>query len=238
MLVDRYSASASEIFAAAIQDYDRGVIVGQQTFGKGSVQNLFPLDRFMRGTDNGQLTLTIGKYYRVTGESTQHRGVIPDIELPSMVDTETVGESTRDTALPWDRIQPTRFRADTALTAEIDDLRAHQQTRAANDPEFSYLLSDIAAVKEIAAQKSVSLNLDGRIAENKRVEEGRLTRENARRAALGLEPLASIERARQKPRDVGRDPAAPSALEIVAEIAGDGEDRRRSAQRITAKRSQ
>ena len=110
MLVDRYSASASEIFAAAIQDYDRGVIVGQQTFGKGSVQNLFPLDRLMRGTDNGQLTLTIGKYYRVTGESTQHRGVIPDIELPSMVDTATVGESTRDTALPWDRIQPTRFR--------------------------------------------------------------------------------------------------------------------------------
>ena len=140
VLVDRYSASASEIFAAAIQDYDRGVIVGQQTFGKGSVQNLFPLDRLMRGTDNGQLTLTIGKYYRVTGESTQHRGVIPDIELPSMVDTATVGESTRDTALPWDRIQPTRFRADTALAAEIDDLRAHQQLRAANDPEFSYLL--------------------------------------------------------------------------------------------------
>ena len=118
VLVDRYSASASEIFAAAIQDYDRGVIVGQQTFGKGSVQNLFPLDRLMRGTDNGQLTLTIGKYYRVTGESTQHRGVIPDIELPSMVDTATVGESTRDTALPWDRIQPTRFRADPALAAE------------------------------------------------------------------------------------------------------------------------
>ena len=111
VLVDRYSASASEIFAAAIQDYERGVIIGQQTFGKGSVQNLFPLDRVMRGADNGQLTLTIGKYYRVTGESTQHRGVIPDIELPSMVDVETVGESTRETALPWDRIQPTRFRA-------------------------------------------------------------------------------------------------------------------------------
>ena len=217
VLVDRYSASASEIFAAAIQDYDRGVIVGQQTFGKGSVQNLFPLDRLMRGTDNGQLTLTIGKYYRVTGESTQHRGVIPDIELPSMVDTATVGESTRDTALPWDRIQPTRFRADPALVAELDDLRAHQQTRAANDPEFSYLLSDIAAVKEIAAQKSVSLNLAGRIAENKRIEEGRLTRENSRRAALGLAPLTSIEEL---------DEAAASdaillrqAARIVAEIA-------------------
>jgi carboxyl-terminal processing protease len=217
VLVDRYSASASEIFAAAIQDYDRGVIVGQQTFGKGSVQNLFPLDRLMRGTDNGQLTLTIGKYYRVTGESTQHRGVIPDIELPSMVDTATVGESTRDTALPWDRIQPTRFRPDTALAAEIDNLRAHQQSRASTDPEFSYLLSDIAAVKEIAAQKSVSLNLDGRIAENKRIEEGRLQRENARRAALGLAPLTTIEEL----EDAATSDAIllQQAAKIVAEIA-------------------
>ena len=107
VLVDRHSASASEIFAAAIQDYQtRGLVIGQQTFGKGSVQNLFDLDRFIRGSeDYGQLTLTIGKYYRVTGESTQHRGVIPDIELPSPWDVENVGESTRDTALPWDRIQ-------------------------------------------------------------------------------------------------------------------------------------
>src|SRR5436190_7265181 len=217
VLVDRYSASASEIFAAAIQDYDRGVIIGQQTFGKGSVQNLFPLDRLMRGTDNGELTLTIGKYYRVTGESTQHRGVIPDIELPSMVDTATVGESTRDTALPWDRIQPTRFRADPALATRIDTLRAHQQARAAEDPEFRYLLSDIAAIKEIAAQKSVSLNLNGRVAENKRLEDGRLARENERRAALGQEPLKSIDQV---------DDTATSdkilleqATRIVAEIA-------------------
>jgi carboxyl-terminal processing protease len=217
VLVDRYSASASEIFAAAIQDYDRGIIVGQQTFGKGSVQNLFPLDRLMRGTDNGQLTLTIGKYYRVTGESTQHRGVIPDIELPSIVDTAVVGESTRDTALPWDRIQPTRFRADPTLAEEFEELRTHQQSRAASDPEFSYLLSDIAAIKEIAAQKSVSLNLEGRIAENKRLEEGRLTRENARRMALGLAPLTGIDQL---------DEAAASdaillrqAARIVAEIA-------------------
>jgi carboxyl-terminal processing protease len=94
--------------------------------------------------------------------------------------------------LPWDRIQPTRFRANPALTAEIDELRAHQQLRASTDPEFSYLLSDIAAVKEIAAQKSVSLNLEDRIAENKRLEEGRLARENERRTALGLPPLGNI----------------------------------------------
>jgi carboxyl-terminal processing protease len=193
VLVDRYSASASEIFAAALQDYDRAVIIGQQTFGKGSVQNLFPLDRLMRGTDNGQLTLTIGKYYRVTGESTQHRGVIPDIELPSMVDTATVGESTRDTALPWDRIQPTRFRPMPGLDAELDTLRSHEATRSANDPDFRYLVSDVAAIKELNAQKTVSLNLKTRQAENKAIEQGRLARENTRRAALGIAPLTSVD---------------------------------------------
>jgi carboxyl-terminal processing protease len=193
VLVDRYSASASEIFAAAIQDYDRGVIIGQQTFGKGSVQNLFPLDRVMRGTDNGQLTLTIGKYYRVTGESTQHRGVLPDIELPSMVDTATVGESTRDTALPWDRIQPTRFRPQTGLDALIPKLRADQVAREADDADFRYLLGEVAAFKQISSQKSVSLNLDERMAENRSLEQGRLDRENQRRAALGLEPLKGVD---------------------------------------------
>src|SRR5690606_39062968 len=98
-------------FAAAIQDYQRGVVVGQQTFGKGTVQNLFPLDDFFRPvTGNGQLTLTIGKFYRVNGGSTQHRGVVPDIEMPSLIDPEVVGESSRDSALPWNQIEPTDFR--------------------------------------------------------------------------------------------------------------------------------
>jgi carboxyl-terminal processing protease len=223
VLVDRYSASASEIFAAAIQDYDRGVIIGQQTFGKGSVQNLFPLDRLMRGTDNGQLTLTIGKYYRVTGESTQHRGVIPDVELPSMVDPETVGESTRETALPWDRIQPTRFRANTTVGSLISDLRAHQQARASNDPDFGYLLSDIAAFKELNAQKSISLNLEARVAENKQLEDGRLARENARRTALGLEPLSNISELTDA--ETSEAILLRQAARVVAEIA----DRSRAA---------
>lgn len=193
VLVDRYSASASEIFAAAIQDYARGVIIGQQTFGKGSVQNLFSLDRVMRGTDNGQLTLTIGKYYRVTGESTQHRGVIPDIELPSIVDTEAVGESTRDTALPWDRIQPTRYRSSAALDSEIELLEAHQTVRAAKDPDVNFLLDDIAAYEEVRGQKTISLNVAARIADREATEKARLDRENARRAALGLEAVTSAE---------------------------------------------
>jgi carboxyl-terminal processing protease len=217
VLVDRFSASASEIFAAAIQDYDRGVIIGQQTFGKGTVQNLFPLDRLMRGTNNGQLTLTIGKYYRVTGESTQHRGVIPDIELPSAVDTATVGESTRDTALPWDRIQPTRFRPHAAPIGNLDELRAHQANRSSNDPDFSYLLSDVAAFRAVAAQKTVSLNLDARIAENKRLEEERLARENARRAAAGLPALTNI--AELEEADGSDAIVLRQAARVVAEIA-------------------
>src|SRR5690606_16215381 len=108
VLVDRYSASASEIFAAAIQDYGRGIVIGQQTFGKGTVQNLFSLDRVIRGTDNGQLTLTIGKYYRVTGDSTQPRGATPASVLPSRVDPETAGEGGREPPRPGDR---TRRRA-------------------------------------------------------------------------------------------------------------------------------
>ena len=115
VLVNRYSASASEIFAAAIQDYNRGVIIGQRTFGKGTVQNLYSLDQYVRSPEGeglGQLTLTIGKYYRVTGASTQNRGVTPDIPLPSIIDASVVGESARATALPWaagpHRVDPDR----------------------------------------------------------------------------------------------------------------------------------
>ncbi len=193
VLVDRYSASASEIFAAAIQDYERGVIIGQQTFGKGSVQNLFNLDQVMRGSNNGQLTLTVGKYYRVTGESTQNRGVIPDIQLPSMVDTETVGESTRETALPWDRIEPTRFRAESSLDSSIALLQNRQIDQFTDDPDFRYLRRNVAAFEEMREQTTVSLNLAEREAERETTEQERLERENQRRVELGLEPAETID---------------------------------------------
>ena len=218
VLVDRYSASASEIFAAAIQDYGRGVIIGQQTYGKGTVQNLFPLDRVMRGSDNGQLTLTIGKFYRVTGESTQHRGVLPDIELPSLVDIKTVGESTRDTALPWDRIQPTRFRPAGDLSAEIQTLRTDQAAHAAQDPDFRYLVNDIQAIDQINGQKALSLNLEKRKAENKRLETERLARDNERRKALGQEPATSVDQLKdaELPEKILLDEAARVTAEMVA----------------------
>ena len=221
VLVDRYSASASEIFAAAIQDYQRGIVIGQQTFGKGSVQNLFNLDRFIRAPGYGQLTLTIGKYYRVTGGSTQHRGVIPDIELPSLVDTNTVGESTRDTALPWDQIDPTRFRAETSLEPAIQLLTERHTARAANDPDYNFLLADVAAFGKLRERETVSLNLLERQAERNLLQEQQLARENERRAALELEPLASIDELEAtESSDVQLDQAARVVADMAALDAG------------------
>lgn len=221
VLVDRYSASASEIFAAAIQDYKRGVIIGQRTYGKGSVQNLFNLDRFARTPDAGygQLTLTIGKYYRVTGDSTQNRGVLPDIKLPSAVDASTVGESTRDTALPWDRIAPTNFTAGSTLPAEMPVLRADLTTRTAHDPDFKYLVDDIAAFESTRDRDTISLNMATRKAERDEDLKERLARENARRAALKLEPLASVDDlGKAEPPDVQLEQAGA----VVADMAAIG----------------
>ncbi len=196
VLVNRFSASASEIFAAAIQDYERGVVIGQQTFGKGSVQNLYALDQYFKppeGESFGQLTLTIGKYYRVTGESTQHRGVTPDIELPSRIDADVVGESTRETALPWDRINGTRYRAASPLDTLIGELSTSFEQRLVDDPDWEYLVGNIAAADEMRDRKTVSLNLDTRREERETLKLARLARENARRVALGLPKLESLD---------------------------------------------
>jgi carboxyl-terminal processing protease len=196
VLVDRYSASASEIFSAAIQDYARGVIIGQQTFGKGTVQNLYSLDQYIRSEDDagfGQLTLTIGKYYRVTGESTQHRGVDPDIALPSHIDAQLIGESVRDSALPWDTVQTTRFRAGKPLEGMIESLTASHTERSKSDPNFQFQLETIRAAEEIRAQKTISLNMAARRAEHEQQMQRRVDLENERRAALGLEPIESLD---------------------------------------------
>ena len=219
VLVDRYSASASEIFAAAIQDYRRGVVIGQQTFGKGTVQNLYVLDQYTRKDLEpglGQLTLTIGKYYRVTGDSTQHRGVIPDIELPSLLDTDDVGESSRPGALPWDQITATRFSSELPLDNTIVSLSEGQQVRSVGDPDFQYLVQDIAALDAIRTQNSLSLNMEVRRAEMDARRQARFDRENDRRVALGLEPLESAEELDEAERP---DTLLQQAAEIVTDLA-------------------
>ena len=233
VLVDRFSASASEIFAAAIQDYARGVIIGQQTFGKGTVQNLYSLDQYLKpeaGPGYGQLTLTIGKYYRVTGESTQHRGVNPDIILPSLIDTEQFGESVRDSALPWDTIQTTRFRAGEPLDSTIESLTVSQMERAKSDPNFKYLVDRTRDAEEARQRKTVSLSYEQRLTEREEEMDRALQRENDRRQALELAPLESLE-------DLDEEDLPDVLLEQAAGIATDLAEMR-ELQRVPAQTAQ
>mgnify|MGYP003323556582 CR=1 FL=1 len=193
VLVDRFSASASEIFAAAIQDYGRGIVIGQQTYGKGSVQNLFLLDQFIRSPGNGQITLTIGKYYRITGASTQNRGVTPDIELPSMIDRFIIGESNRDNSLSWDQISPTRFISFSNLDDEIAILNHYFNNELASDPNIKYLIKNIERSNQNISNNIISLNIDKRENEQENQREIMLTFENERRKALNLSELNSVE---------------------------------------------
>ncbi|MDA9109349.1 carboxy terminal-processing peptidase [Woeseiaceae bacterium] len=187
VLVNRYSASASEIFAAAIQDYGRGIIVGQQTFGKGTVQNLYPLDQYVRKSDDqglGQLTLTIGKYYRVTGESTQNRGVAPDIELPSYIDISSTGESARKTALPWDTIRSSSFKKIKSLGNTIEVLSIGHEIRKTEDPHLIFLIEDIEAANKNRIKKSISLNANKRTEDREKDIDDRKKREEKRNLTI------------------------------------------------------
>lgn len=190
VLVNRLSASASEIFAGAIQDYQRGLVIGGQTFGKGTVQTLIPLNR-------GQLKLTQAKFYRVSGQSTQHQGVIPDIEFPELYDQEKIGESTLTDALPWDVIRPTRFRRGQSLAPVISMLDVRHQSRIEQDPEFAYLNDLVNRNREQAARTQISLNEAKRRQEQAEDEAWRVELENRRRMALGKEPIKDMEQLRQ-----------------------------------------
>ena len=217
VLVDRFSASASEIFAGAIQDYRRGIVLGQQTFGKGTVQNLVPLDGYAKKPVNGQLTVTIGKFYRVTGESTQLRGVAPDVPLASLIDLKDVGESALDEALPWDRIPGVPFRAAPGEGVMPAVLANEEGTRAAADPDYRWLVADIAAVQEARKQTGVSLNLKARLEERNAIDHNRLARENKRRATLGQAALKSVEDIKN---DDAPDIVLNQATEVMADMVG------------------
>ena len=183
VLINRLSASASEIFAGAIQDYGRGIVIGSTTFGKGSVQNLVDLK-------HGRLKITEAKFYRISGDSTQHRGVIPDVELPSLLDANEIGESSYDNALPWDRIHPAPHQKYYNIGKYLPKIETEHQERMAKDPEFIFLNKQSEMFKEAAGKKEVSLRLVTRQEEQKKMEKRALDNENQRRIAKGEKPYA------------------------------------------------
>jgi len=186
VLTNRLSASASEIFAGAIQDYGRGLVVGSQTFGKGTVQTLIPLFR-------GQMKVTNAKFYRVSGESTQHRGVIPDILYPEIYDVDKIGESSLDEALPWDKIDPSKYALQGDLSGILPKVKAKHEKRIKDNPDFSYLNEQVDFLKELRDDTTISLNIKTREIERKETEDRRLALENKRRKAKGLPALKALD---------------------------------------------
>jgi carboxyl-terminal processing protease len=186
VMVDRYSASASEIFAGAIQDYQRGLIIGHNTFGKGTVQQLDDLT-------SGQLKLTESKFYRVTGAGMQNRGVEPDITLPSTWDIKKSGESSLDSALPWDQINPTPFRKFKLDGNILDKLRVAHEKRVVSSPDLQYILNIRKRYDEQQEKKSISINLDTRKAEKLDRQLWLLATENQRRYSQNIETFKTFE---------------------------------------------
>jgi len=186
VLVNRLSASASEIFAGAIQDYERGLIIGNQTFGKGTVQSLLPLNR-------GQLKLTQAKFYRISGESTQHKGIVPDITFPNDFDPESIGESSLEAPLPWDKIKATGYRTKRSIVPLLGDLRIQHEERAAKDPEFHYMEEALAYRQERRKIIEVTLNEANRLQETEDADAFWLGLENSKRKAQGLPAIASLD---------------------------------------------
>lgn len=194
VLVNRTSASASEIFAGAIQDYQRGIVLGGQTFGKGTVQEIIPMDY-------GQVKLTRSKFYRISGASTQHRGVVPDITFPDFYDAyEDIGESSLDGALPWDTVRPVEYNTYHAVKAALPQLQALHEQRASNDPDFIFLERQIERTKEIRNKDSYSLNEMTVKAERESNRREDFDAENLRRMLKGL-PLREWQLDEDQPED-------------------------------------
>ena len=187
VVVNRLSASASEIFAGAIQDYQRGIIVGTPTFGKGTVQTIVPLP-----SSHGQLKLTQAKFYRISGDSNQHKGIIPDIIYPQEFDPETIGESATENPLLFDTIKPVKYRVASIFRPLIPDLQKLHLKRVTTDPEFIFAKEAMAYQLERSNGKTISLNEETRIQEKEDYETFLLALENDKRSAQGLDPLTSL----------------------------------------------
>lgn len=204
VMINRFSASASEIFAAAMQDYNRAIIIGQNTFGKGTVQQSRPLN-FIFDSDEtpmGLIQYTIQKFYRINGGSTQLKGVKPDITFPSVIDVKEYGEEKEDNALPWDKIPPTPYLDLGRARDVINVLEPPHIERMAKDPEFIALNEELKILNERRERKYLSLNFDKRKTENDKDDARRLKELNARFKREGKKPLKKLE-------DLPKDYEAP-----------------------------
>jgi len=226
VLVNRMSASASEIVAGALQDYGRALILGDQTFGKGTVQVLQELDK-------GQLKITQAKFYRVSGESTQHKGVMPDIPFPSLIDKDTIGESALDNPLPWDKIHETHYPVYWNIPAYLPILEPRHEARMAKDPNFVAINDQISELKSLAeSYKTVSLKESTRIQQREEGKKRELERENTRRKALGLELLTSVEDI----VPIEEDTYAKEASEILLDFIATNQVAQQQADKQTAQK--
>ena len=219
VLINRGSASASEIFAGAIQDYGRGLIIGETSFGKGTVQNVVPLDRWPASEEErfGQVKLTIAQFFRVSGSSTQHKGVVPDLAFPASVDASEFGESTYDNALPWTRIAEVPHTRYGNFTPILPQLQARHVERIRADREFGWWQEDVDQFRAEAAKKYISLNEAERRAERERQETQRKQRQATRKElGLPLDPLAddsSDDGLTGNERDIVKDAQREKAAE-------------------------
>lgn len=212
VLINRLSASASEIFAGAIQDYQRGIIVGSQSFGKGTVQLLSELPE-------GQLKLTESKFYRVSGESTQHRGIVPDIELPVLIDHDEVGESAYETALPWDKINPAKHGTYFNFSEILPSIDARHKDRAAKNPDMIKIMDELELFEINKARKTISLNEKERIKEKESLELAKMAIENRNRKAKGQDEFKTVEDfnkyEKEQEEKLEGSVSSPSAIDLV-----------------------
>lgn len=195
VLVDRHSASASEIFAGAIQDYHRGIIIGEPTFGKGTVQNVIDLNRSAGGNkeDHGRLKTTVAQFFRVSGGSNQYRGVVPDIIFPTADNASDAGERAYENALPWSQVKPARYYPASAPLDSFSLAKKAHEERIKNNKLFQLLLDDLDLKRETDDRKEISLLEHKRQAEREKLLETRKTIQNAMRVAKGLPPLDDDE---------------------------------------------
>ena len=230
VMINRLSASASEIFAGAIQDYDRALVVGSQSFGKGTVQDV-------TGLSSGQLKLTISKFYRVSGDSTQHRGVLPDIEFPSLYDKEEVGESHKDNALPWDNIHAVPYKRSAGVKHYVPLLHTAHQQRINSDPDFVHLVKQLEFSDSWDADKAIYLNIDKRRLRSTEWDNQQLLLENQRRKSKGLELYADREawKAANKDEDEVREEVKEGLEDKFADTDDSSKDNKPEAEEKVAK---